>query len=179
MPIRPILFPPIPCLPIRIVCIRLSLVRFLPMEKGDFLRPLSVYLDREGFNTTSQVNMWHVVCIITGAHCGEKIYAMLCSRVAVGVVFGEIVCEIVLSSHIIYQKLSLPGSVSEQPKSYVYGSWTYLADVVIEKSVSCGAVLHFWGGCLGVPHLYERYARCCDSTIVYKKGSKFCFHCAG
>ena len=37
-----------------------------------------------------------------------------------GVVFGEIVFQIVFSGHPIYHKLSLPDSVSDPVKSYVY-----------------------------------------------------------
>ena len=54
-----------------------------------------------------------------------------------------------------------------------------LEDVVIEKSVSYGAVCHFWGGWLGVSHLYERHGHRCASLKVEKKGSMFGFHCAG
>ena len=82
-----------------------------------------------------------------------------------------------LSSHPIHQKLSLSESVSDPVKAHVYGYLTPLADVVIDKSVSCGAVCHYWGGWLGVDHLYERHLCCFSSLPVYKKGSHFCFHC--
>ena len=95
------------------------------------------------------------------------------------VVLGEIVCHIVFSRHTIYQKFSFSGSVSDPVTSRVYGSWTPLADAVIEKSVLCGAVCHCWGGWLGVAHFYERHAHFCASLIIYKKGSWFCFHFAG
>ena len=56
-PIRPILSPPIPGLPIWPVCLRLSVVCFLPTEEGDFVHPSYVSPGGEGFNTPLQVNM--------------------------------------------------------------------------------------------------------------------------
>ena len=132
----------------------------------------------EEFKTLSQVIRWHLVCILTGVHCGYEIFSLRCPMMYSGVVLGEIVWQIMLSVHTIYQKLSLPDSIYDPVKSHFDGSWTSLADAVIEKSVSCGAVHYFWGGWLGVAHIYERRLCRCDSLSVYQKGSQFCFHYA-
>ena len=54
MPITPILSPLILCLPIRHICLRPSVLPFLPMEEGYFVHPLSVSLGGEGFDRTTQ-----------------------------------------------------------------------------------------------------------------------------
>ena len=74
-----------------------------------------------------------------------------------GAVLGKIVYYIVLSSHIIHHKFSLSESVSDPVKLHAYGNQMILTDVVIEKSVSCGAVRHCWGGWLCMAHLYDRH----------------------
>ena len=107
MPIRPILSLPIPWLPIWPVFLRPSIIRFLPMEEGDFFRLPYVSPGGEGFNTTLQVNRWHVLCTLNGVRCGDKICAPLSSIVAGGVVLCEIVCQIVLSRHPTHHILSL------------------------------------------------------------------------
>ena len=107
MPIRPILSLPIPWLPIWNVFLRPSIIRFLPMEEGDFFRLPYVSPGGEGFNTTLQVNRWHVLCTLNGVRCGDKICAPLSSIVAGGVVLFEIVCQIVLSRHPTHHILSL------------------------------------------------------------------------
>ena len=58
---------------------------------------------------------------------------------------GEIVCNIMFSSHPIYQKLSLTDYLSDPLKFHVDYSGTLLADVVVENSVSCDVVRHYWG----------------------------------
>ena len=178
MPIRPILSPPIPCLPIRTICIHMSVVHFLHMEVGEFFRSLYVSLDREGFNITSHVIRWHVACIPTGVLCRDKICHTLWPMLAGGVVIGEIVYQIMFSINPIYQKLSLIDSIYDPVKLHVDYSWTSLEDIVIEKYVSCSAVYHCWGGWLGVTHLCEWHACFCDSLEVLKKGYQFYFHCA-
>ena len=95
-----------------------------------------------------------------------------------GVVLGEIVCQIMLSSHPIYQKFSLPDSVSGTVKSHVDCSWTLLANVVVDKPVSCGTACHWWGGWLGVAHLCEHHAHWCASLTVKKNRYQLCFHWA-
>ena len=67
-----------------------------------------------------------------------------------GVILGEVVYHIVFSGHPIYQKLSLSDSVYDPVNLHVYGSSTSLVYVVIDISVSCGAVRHFWGRRLGM-----------------------------
>ena len=59
-----------------------------------------------------------------------------------GLVLGEIVFQIVLSSHPIYQKFSLPASASDPVKSHVDFPSKFLEDVVAYKSNSCGYVCH-------------------------------------
>ena len=53
--LRPIIYLPIPCLPIQTVCLRPSVVCFLTRQEGEFFHPQYVYLGGEGFNTPSQV----------------------------------------------------------------------------------------------------------------------------
>ena len=156
------------CLPFRPVCIRLSVVHFLTMEEGGFVFMLSISPGGEGYNTPLQVIMWHVAWILTGICCGDNICAPLWPMMAGGLVFGEIFYQIMFSSHPIYQKFSFPESVHDPVKLYTNRYWTSLADVVIGKSVSCGAVRHCWSGWLGVAHLCECHARCDDSLTVYK-----------
>ena len=148
------------------------------MEEGDFFRPSSVSPGGEGFNNPSQVIRWHLACIFTVVLCGDEICAPLCPMMASGVVLDEIVYQIMFFSHPIYQKLSLPESVSDPVNFYIDGSWTSLTDVVIDKSVSCGAVHHCWIGWLRVAHLYERHAHSLNYPTVLKKGPQFFFHCA-
>ena len=50
-----------------------------------------------------------------------------------GLVLGEIVFQIVLSSHPIYQKFSLPASASDPVKSHVDFPSKFLEDVVAYK----------------------------------------------
>ena len=83
------------------------------------------------------------------------------------VVLSKTVWQIVLSIHPMNIKLYLSDSVSNPVKAHVYGSWTPLEDVTTAKSVSYGDVRHFWGGWLGVAHIYERHACRCTSMAVY------------
>ena len=165
-------------LPSSPVCLLMYIFCFLPMGEWDFVSPLSVSPGGGGGDTPSQVNRWSLAYILADVQCADKICALLWSMVAGGVLLGEIVCQIVLSSHPIYQELPLPESVSDLVKSHVDGSWTFLADVAIDKSVSCGDVLHFWVVLLGVLHIYDSHAHCCAYPEVYKKGYKLCFQCA-
>ena len=82
IPIRPILSMPIPWLPIWHVCLRLSVIRFLPTEEGDYVRMLSVSPVGEGFNTPPQFNRWNVSLIITGVCCVDYVCALIWSMVA-------------------------------------------------------------------------------------------------
>ena len=166
----PILYPPITCLRIKHICLYLSIFSSLPMKEGHFFRPSSISLGGGVLNTPLQVNSWHVASILTSVQCGEKICALLCSMVAGGVVLCEIVYQILLSSHPIYQKFSLPDSISDAVRSHVDSSWMLLADVVIGKSISCRADLSLLGWVAGrgpfqwVPftllHLYNSLQKC-------------------
>ena len=176
--LRPISYPPIHRLPIRPVFLYPSVFRLIPWKDGDFVRPLFVSLVEEVFNTPSQVIRGHVACILTGVCCGDEICAPLCPMMPCEVLLGETFFHIMFSSHPIYHKLSLPDSFSDPVKLHVNCSWTSLADVVIDKPVSCGAVRNCWGGWLGVSHIYEHHVHRCASLSGYKKGSHFSFHCA-
>ena len=145
---------PIPVFPIRHVCLCPSIIHFIPREEGDFVRSLSVCLWEEVFNTRLQLISWHVACILTVIHCGDKICDPVWLMMADGVVLSEIVCQIMFSRHPIYQKLSLADSISDPVKLHAGFSWTLSVDVVVDKSVSFGAVHHFWCGWLVVAHIY-------------------------
>ena len=79
--------------------------------------------------------------------------------VAGEVVLGEMVCQIVFYLHPIYREFSLPDSVSEPVKFHVNGYQIFLVDSAIDKYLYYGSVCHYWGGWLGVDHLYERHSR--------------------
>ena len=108
----------------------------------------------------------------------EEICALFCPMMACGAVFGEIVFQIMFSRHPIYQKMSFSDYVYDPVKFHVYWSRTSLADVGVDKSVSCGAVRHFWSMCLVMTHLCERHAHFCTSLTVHRKGSQLFLHCA-
>ena len=91
------------------------------------------------------------------------------------VVLGEISFQITFYSHPIHQRLWLPDSISDPEKSHIDLFWTSLENVVIDKPVSCGAVHHYWGGQLGVYHLYESHACCCASLTVKKRAPSSAF----
>ena len=78
--------------------------------------------------------------------------------VAGWVVIGEIICDIMFSHDPINHKFTLSDPVYDPIKYHVDVSWTSLADVVIDKSISFHAACHCWGGRLFMAHICERYA---------------------
>ena len=167
--LRPILSAMILCLSIRPICFNPSVIHFLIRKEGYFVVPSSFSTGRKGVNIPFQVIKWNVACMLTGAFCGDEICAPLLPMVACGLVLDEIGYHIMISVNPKYKKLSLPHSVSDPVTYHVNGSWIFLADIVIEKSASCSAVHHFWGGWLGVAHLYEWHSHLWASMAVYKK----------
>ena len=104
-------------------CLSLSVLRpFLSHVGGRLCLSAVRTPGRKGVSTPLQDNRLHVSCILTGVHYGDEICALMCSMVDCGVVLSKIFCQIVLSSHPIYQKLSLSRSVSDPVKPHACGS---------------------------------------------------------
>ena len=87
-----------------------------------------------------------------------KINRSHCSVVGGWEVFGEIVCEVVLSFFPVDVELSLANSVSYPVESHINGLGSFLLDCVIDDAFCTGVVCLDRGRWLGVAEKFEGVA---------------------